>query len=570
MHFLLKKTFENRKYSGEFLREIENGQYDQLYNIDAFAEHLHQIKIANKNITIMSDFDTDGINSGIIGYAGLAELGFNVSLFVPDPKEGYEITPKIIDRMLSEYPNTDVILTCDVGITCFNGVDYAKSKGITVLITDHHLEQEKPDNLIGPDCIVDPMQYLDTYAHPKICGAFVLYQCLQYYTNKYYDYFLQEQIKRLRVFAGIGTISDIMPVLYENRHLVRETIGIIKMIYFGGDDYIVSNMPGCEIYRRAFYGLYLLVKEFAEEKKIETPDDINEEFLGFQIAPVLNSVKRMNEDMKLAFGIFFGPDSKENAKRLIALNEERKELVKKYSILLKSENRSQKFFPFIYITDAPSGILGLLANELMSITGQPAIVVRIEESGKFHGSGRSPKWYPFLERTSACGFFAAGHNSAFGIKLKDIDELERLYAFLQTDVENTYDYLITNKIITEPVYDFVIAQDGTGDTCIDIAIFAEYLNELEHYRPFGAEFEIPNILLKCDVSSITEDDIKTIGSEKQHLKITIDYGLEILFWNQAENIESIKNNNTLMVSGYLQESEFLGKNRISFIGTIIE
>ena len=109
MHFLLKKTFENRNMSKKFLQDIENGHYENLLNIDDLARRLHQIKIENKHITVIPDFDSDGINSGIIGYAGLAELGFHVSLFIPNPKEGYEITPETIDRLLSEHPNTDAI-----------------------------------------------------------------------------------------------------------------------------------------------------------------------------------------------------------------------------------------------------------------------------------------------------------------------------------------------------------------------------------------------------------------------------------------------------------------------------
>lgn len=572
MHYLLKKTFENRKYTPEFLQEIENGHYKNLHNIDVLADKLHELKESGKHITIMPDFDSDGINSGITGFSGLSELGFNVSLFIPNPKEGYEITSETIDRMLSEHPNTDAILTCDVGITCFEGIDYAKSKGITVLVTDHHIEKERPDGLQPADCIVDPMCEADTYEHPRICGAFVLYQCLQYYANKYCDEFMQEQIKRLRVFAGIGTISDVMPILYENRQLVREAIGIAKMVYFGGDDYIIGCIQGCEVYRRAFYGLHILIKAFAEAGKLKSPNDIDEEFFGYYLAPTLNSVKRMDKDMKLVFGVFFGPDFEENAKALVELNEERKELVKKHSAILEETKATQQYAPYIYFSDAPSGILGLLAMEIMNKTGMPAIVVRQEENGKIHGSGRSPKWYKFLTNTVPHGFSPSGHNPAFGIKFNDLDEISKMKEFLQTDTNGIYEQGVADgTIATETTYDFIIAQDGTGDVTLDVATFAEYITELSYYRPFGEEFEAPNILLKYDLSTINEDeDIKVMGSEKQHLKIVIDYGIEVLLWNQADKFDVIKKSDILLVAGHLEESEFMGKHRISFVGTIVE
>ena len=572
MHYLLQKTFENRKYTSEFLQEMENSHYKNLHNIEVLADKLHELKENKKHITIMPDFDSDGINSGIVGFAGLSELGFNVSLFIPNPKEGYEITPETIDRMLAEHPTTDAILTCDVGITCFQGIDYAKSKGITVLVTDHHMEKERPVGLQPADCIVDPMCEADDYEHPRICGAFVLYQCLQYYANIYCDQFMQEQIKRLRVFAGIGTVSDVMPILYENRHLVREAIGIAKMVYFGGDDYMVSCIQGCEVYRRAFYGLHILIKAFADAGKLKSPSHIDEEFFGYYLAPALNSVKRMDKDMKLAFGVFFGPDFEENARALVALNEERKELVKKHSAILEETKSTQQYAPYIYFSEAPSGILGLLAMEIMNKTGMPAMVVKQEENGKIHGSGRSPKWYKFLTNTIPHGFSPAGHNPAFGIKFTDLDEVNKMKEFLQTDATDIYEKGVADGTIsTETTYDFVIAQDGTGDVTLDVVTFAEYIAELKYYRPFGEEFEAPNILLKYNLASINKDeDIKIIGTENQHLKIVIDYGIEVLLWNQADKIDMVTEANNLLVSGHLEESVFMGKHRISFIGTIVE
>ena len=287
MNHLIDQMFKNRGYDINYINSINVYQHKNLFNVSELADRLKSIHDNGTHIVVLPDFDTDGIMSGVIGFAGLAELGFNVSLFIPNPKEGYGFSDKTIERLVSEYPDTGAIITCDVGISCYDGIDKARSLGIEVLVTDHHKELSDFDDRMNAELVVDPMQSVDTYEHPFICGAYVLYQCLYHYTVKYCDKSLLAQINRLRVFAGIGTISDLMPMLYENRGIVKDTISLSRLIYSDGNPWFVNSIRGCDAYRRIYFGLYTVFDVFTKMGKIAGSSGIDESFFGYYFATII-------------------------------------------------------------------------------------------------------------------------------------------------------------------------------------------------------------------------------------------------------------------------------------------
>lgn len=562
MNRLIEKTFENRGYSREYIHEINNSEHEMMKDVDTLCARLKEIHDAGTQIVILPDFDMDGIAAGTVGFAGLAELGFNVALFMPNPDDGYGFTADTIMRLLNEYPNVGCILTCDVGISCYEGITTALLCGVEVLVTDHHTVLSDFNKKMKASVVVDPMREDDDYAHPGICGAYVLYQCLQHYVNTYCDPFEQEQIRRLRVFAGIGTVSDSMPLLYENRQLVRDSVAVCRLVYGDGSPWFVNAMLGNEVYRRAFYGLHVALSVFADLGKITKTSDINEEFFGFYLAPAFNSVKRMNGDMTKAFGVFFGQSPQDAMAELIALNDQRKAMVADY--LIQIENSNQPYAPYIYTTDAPAGILGLIATKLMTIDGLPKVVLRKDDN--YHGSGRSPEWYSFATRAMDEGFYIAGHENAFGIGITDLREMKSLHAFLSKDVMDVYNTTdMTQYVSMTP--DFVIATDSSGDTGIDISLFTEYLSELESLRPFGSGFNAPMVRLEF---MSHEGKWKVLGSTKQHLKIELPYGFEVLCWNQSNKLDLSNSGEKIVVTGHLGRSEFRGRVTVNFVGDIVD
>ena len=566
---LVELTCRSRGFSPEFLRAIEDSFHKILGGTDVFVRRLRAHYEAKDKVVILCDFDMDGISAGVLGYAGLAEMGFNSALFIPDPTEGYGFDEKTILRLWDTYPDVKAIVTCDVGITCFDGLKAAKGLGIDVLLTDHHTQSEVqglPSSYVS--CIVDPMvEDPETgYEHPKICGAYVLYQLLESYAQTYCSRDLQEQIHRLRVFAGMGTISDSMPLLYENRILVKDALAIAKLVYAGGSDYVVNNMFGCEVYRRAFQGLYLILKGLEAEGKLKSANDITSTFFAYYVAPMFNSAKRIGtaDDMLKAFSVFFGANPQDCVAHLIALNAKRKEVVADY--YEKIQNADNPYAPYLYFSDAEAGILGLLAQKLCDDNGgAPCVVVRQDDGEKsYHGSGRSPGWYLLKGRAEEAGFYVAGHNEAFGVGFKDLDDARAYHDFVKADYTVALRSVDVDSMKLTP--DFVIAHDGTGDTVIDIVTFVDYIHEIRRFAPFGAGMPEPQILVKFRPS---DGEWEEMGSMRQHLRITLDYGFRLILFHQASIMQDMQQEDTCYVLGTLSLNTFRDTTSVQFIGDFV-
>lgn len=553
---LVATFLERRGYTESVLDAMNDDKHPLLLDIDAMADALHGVYMRGEHMVILPDFDMDGICSGTEAFAGFTELGFRVSLFRPDPSEGYGFGAESVERLVSEFPDAGVIITCDTGITCYEGVFEAFKRGIRVLVTDHHMEDAADGLHLQADVVVDPNRVDDSYPNKGICGAHVMWQVMDRYAERYRSLFEQEQIARLRVFAGIGTISDAMPLVNENRALVRDACGICRLAM---EDFFVDNLQGHRAYVRAFRGLHVVLDMFRELGKIERADDIDEEFFAYYLAPMFNAAKRMNGDMDDVFGIFFGNDPKGAAGRLYQLNERRKAEVAAY--LDELSGSEQPYAPYVYVSTAPSGILGLLAMKLIERSGVPTMVVA-KSGNSYHGSGRAPEWYPALDLLKGEGFYAAGHQGAFGIGVTDVRELKSLHAFLERSVS---EMVLSGDVKSgERVFDIYLSTfDKSADADVDIPLFAEYLREIERYAPFGVGFEKPSMSLTFRPE---DADWCVIGSVKQHLKILLPHGFEVLCWNQANMLDDLRNAAVVRVVGSLGVSEFREKRTVNFMG----
>lgn len=562
---LTEVMLANRGYTDAYLEQMQACSRNSLMNITAFCNALHSAHGTGQEVTLLTDFDTDGAMSGITGFAGLAELGFSVNLYVPSVSGGYGFTAETIDDLMRQYPGTKVLVTADVGVACYGGIRRAKDYGLIVLVTDHHDVQkdELGRQLALPcaDVIVNPMQDGDAYENKSICGAFVLYQCLEAYARMYGNPYVFEQVRRLRIFAGIGTVSDNMDMLHENRYLVKTAIDICRFVYSEGSDFIVSNIPGCAHYRRVFYGLYRLLCYLHETGKFDRERDIDEDLFGFYIAPMVNSVKRMDESLYMVYDIFFGNEQQKAVERLYMLNEKRKEAVS--SEMERMLSVLEPYKPYVWFSESISGLRGLLAQKIRSVTGLPCLVVN--PSDAFKGSGRAPAWYPFKDRLNAFashirGNIAAGHMHSFGVKLGDEDFAKQVFDFINADMA------VSRPATQEEARpDFVIDTMGNGDTGIDIVAFCDYLRDIRKLAPFGPCFEAPCILLKmCPKSDILET--RTMGGLKQHLKLTLQQGFEVIMWNHASDLERIKGMDKLELCGRLSLNVWGERRTVNFVG----
>lgn len=556
---------ERRGYTGKYLEDANNGAHQKLKNIDKLCEILNEVHKNHDRIVIMPDFDTDGISAGTM-FAGFCELGFNAGLYPPNSARGYGIHVQDIKDLIKMDPQVKYIITCDVGITCYDAFEYAYQQGLKVLVTDHHEEQENKPKPLRCEVAVDPCLLDETYKQRDICGAFVLWQVLDEYARTYMDSFAQEQIQRLRVFAGIGTVGDMMSIVHENRVLLKDTVTLLRLIYNNGDDSVVKMIPGCFVYKRAFYGLFILLKSFAKNGQLRSSNDLDEKFIGWTIAPTYNSAKRLEMRMNHVFGIFFGqtPEvQQECAELLIQKNDERKVLVADDKLKLDQEygENLQPYAPFIYLTDAPGGVLGLLANQYEQENQLPTFVINKKT---LNGSGRSFSYFPVISALSGTEFSVAGHQEAFGIGFKNMAQVARFYDYLVANVLPLAQHAIRN---VKDDCDLTLALNSDVnhkyDYLLNIDEASDFHRDTTNLKPFGAGFPEPKIRISFKSSDAR---FLTMGSKQNHLKIILPNSLQLIAWKKASMKDKLENEDTVSFNGDFSFNHFRGQTTLQMIG----
>lgn len=547
-----------RGWSEQHLAEINEPDYDQLKDLDVLCAQLKQIREAGEQIVVLPDFDMDGVTSGVLAWAGLNELGFDAQLYVPDHRRGHDISADAVTELREQYPHAAAIITCDGGINSHNGIATARSLGLKTLVTDHHLELPPGSNA---DVAVNPARMDEDYSHPGICGAFVMYQVLMHYAAVHARHKVAD-ISFLKLFAGIGTVSDVMPLLYENRQLVRDSASVARLLWVGlnpadrATEYDIDQALLNQLftlqkshspqYISAFEGFALVLKHFRERRKLRTVSDINEEFYGFYLAPAFNAVRRVDGDMVHAFGAFTAQTREQKAEHIeqvLDYNELRKELVERSMEGLQLLD--QPYAPRIWLTYAPAGMLGLMANKLMSLSGEPTIVLNAET---LSGSARSPFWFPVVKTLAHHGFRAIGHENACGVVAGSDQELTRLSELLAEEIPRLYaEADREGELAKAMAADAVIGSDGDCD--IDISDTEEMLEStkaIESLSPFGHGFTRPVYELRVDLSRCT---IGTIGEEDSHLRIITASGMKLLWWNAADKLLDLNDRATSLIPG---------------------
>lgn len=551
MNPLIRAWLDSRHLNAEGWRALEQPSSAPLQHIDDLTGILRQFHADHKRIVILPDFDMDGIAAGTLGFAGLDLLGFNVALYRPDPSRGYGFTGETIDDIFTQFPDTQAVLTCDVGITAYEGISRIHEHAALALVTDHHV-QEQP---LEADIIVNPNQIGETYEHPSICGAHVLWQVLHRYAQRFEPNALGA-ISILRVFAGFGTISDQMELTGENRRLVRDACAIMRDIHVTPRQFTTGN----DRFDGAVHGLHTILQLLHEHGKFDTVDELDENFIGFYLAPMFNSAKRMNGSMDDVFGIFFEPNrSYELAAGLFNLNEQRKKAVEQY--MAELEQTDQPYAPYVFLSQAPLGILGLLATRLINRTQQPVFVLNQD---LLQGSGRTPSWYPAIDTLSPLGHHIAGHQHAFGVRSSPDD-----LALLAADTERTANELGAQATITprEPDISLAFGTRSVGRTILDwdCAMLLDYCAALRSYAPFGPGFEAPLISLEIRPQDMT--GIRIMGTHNQHMKISTTRGLEVTLFNQAQLADTL-HSRPVTVTGTVEPHFWRGKVSVQMRGTI--
>lgn len=475
----------------------------------------------NEKIVIYSDYDTDGACGAAVAYMILKELGADVDYYTNDRfTQGYGMCISGIDEVLTLYPEASLILTIDNGIVAYDAIDYAKSKGLTVIVTDHH---EQGEYLPNADAVVNPKRKDSTYPFDGICGAVVAWKILrELYEDK------NEANKFLDILA-IATVGDVVPLIDENRIIVKEGLKLLN-----------NNSR----------------KSLAILREMTNTTEINAHFtLGFIYSPIFNAVSRLGGNINSVIDMLVSEDEefiREKITELIDVNEKRKALtdkqVKKAELLL--EKKGLKEVIVLYDEEFHEGIIGLIAGRLKEKYNRPAFVFTKTENGFLKGSARSIKEFDIKKNLDKCqdlllGY--GGHTMAGGLSLeaKNLEALEdRLIKLAQ-------------KILTEDDY---IKKFYYVDILRENDITMDLVEDLKALEPYGEGFEKPLIrLVDFNVRRVF-----TMGKEKEHLKLLGDK-ISLIAWRQANHYEERGNPLKVTALGFPEINVYENNVNIQFV-----
>lgn len=417
---LLIKLMINREINEDEMQDYLKGSIELLCDpsamkdIDLAADIIEKTVNTSESIAIVTDYDCDGIFSGMVLYTGLRRIGARPVLYTPDRiAEGYGINKRIIDEIYNSGIN--YVITCDNGIAAIDEITYAKKLGMTVIITDHHeipfeeINGERNYSIPPADVICNPKQLDCSYPFKGLCGAGVAYRLIEllYKRNGVAD----SEKKLLIAYTAIATVADIMELQGENRVIVKEGLK-----QFANTDNI---------------GLNAIKEANGLNGKLLSTYSI-----GFVIGPCFNAAGRLGT-VKLAFDLLQSDDKEKAAKlagELKALNDERKAMTdegaKKGNELANGEElRSDKVL-VVLLEGCHESLAGIIAGRIKDNFYKPTIVFTNTGDGRCKGSGRSiPPYHMFDELTRCKDLFErfGGHAMAAGItmQLSNISELRR-------------------------------------------------------------------------------------------------------------------------------------------------
>lgn len=359
-----------------------------------------------EHIRIVGDYDVDGVASTFLLLSAFEELGAYVSYRIPDRTlDGYGISRSIIEEAIND--GIDLIVTCDNGIAAKTQIEYAKSCGMSVIVTDHH---DIPEELPPADCIINPKQKDCEYPNKGICGALVAAKlCEGLFAAYGFGSFIEKHMDIL----ALAAVCDVMELTGENRVVVKLGLEALN--------------------RKNNIGLKALTEECGLGEKTITAYHI-----GFIIGPCLNATGRL-ETADAGVELLKTKDPKEAAylaKHLKELNEVRKEKtakgIDKAVDIINGGTMSKDSVLVVYLSNCHESIAGIIAGRVREKYNRPAIVFTESAANEeiLKGSGRSTENYNMFEGLSACKDILlkfGGHPMAAGLSIsrESLDDLRK-------------------------------------------------------------------------------------------------------------------------------------------------
>ena len=472
---LLQREVDSLKKAQNFFRPDINLLHDPflMKDMKKVVEKIQNLK--EHRIMILGDYDVDGTTSTAMLYKYFKNMGYDLLYYIPDRyEEGYGVSEKAIEH--AEINKVSLIITVDCGIKAIHQVDLSNSKNIEVVICDHHLPGEQIPNAFG---ILNPKQENCNYPFKELCGCGIAYKLITAHntlvegsidTSIYLD------------FVALATISDMMPLIDENRIMVFHGLNVM------------NSKPRI--------GLRNFLKSINGK--------IDESKISFNIGPRINAAGRMKTG-KIIVDLLIEEDinrANSLSNDVEYLNQNRRRIEKSVVDEALRQIDNQRYTNIVYGEGWNQGVLGIVASRLIESSYKPTVVLTESNDKILTGSVRSVKDYDVYKSLSDCQdnlLQYGGHKYAAGLKLKKSN-----FDIFKNQFESIVKDSVGNKMFTRSFH---------YDLLIDFSkLTVENIKIIQRMAPFGLGNKRPVFRTNnCFIDS----KLKFLGKDQQIVKSII-------------------------------------------------
>ena len=494
-----------------------------LKGMNEACERIKQAQINHEKITVYGDYDVDGVTSTTLLVLYLRQIGLETDYYIPERHgEGYGVHKSAIEQIAQT--GTKLVITVDTGITAVSEVEYAKTLGIDVIVTDHHSCKEE---LPAACAVINPKQAGCTYPFKELAGVGVAFKLISALAGEEKT---KELINEFGDLVALGTVADVVSLMDENRAFV--SYGIQKM------------------QKRPLVGM----KKVMDVARI-SQKDITAQSISFMIAPRINAAGRMGRAVD-AVRLLLEEDP-ETAYRYAAdlddLNRERQreeaEIVATAEALIETGEYDDDEVLVLAHKNWHHGIIGIVASKIADKYNKPTILISLdEEIGK--GSGRSVGTFNLFEALSDCAETLVkfgGHALAAGLTIAK-DQIEPFRRKI-----NDYANRHITEIPTIPVIPVDCAVSGRDFTIRTVL-------ELDRLEPFGMDNRPPMLsLLRSRITSIRQ------MSNGKHIRLSIlhdGYNVDVVGFSKGYLADELSVGDEIDVLGVMDLNVYNGATKV--------
>lgn len=506
------------------LENFFHPNFDQLHDpfllndMKLAVQRIHQAINEEERILIYGDYDADGMTSASVVKEALDELGAETVTYLPNRfTDGYGPNEEVYKYYI-ENENIKLIITVDNGVSGHAAINYANTQSVDVIVTDHHgLPQVLPEAY----AIIHPEHPNSEYPFRYLAGVGVAYKLATALLG-------YPPVESLDLVA-IGTIADMVSLTDENRALTSLGLAQLK----------VTEREG----------LLALLKLSGTKLS-----EINEETVGFQIAPRLNALGRIDDpNPAITLLTSFEEDVEQIAEMINQKNVERQEIVKKMRLEAIEMIDNSKSIQILAKENWHPGVLGIVAGHILELTGKPAILLSLE-AGVAKGSARS---VPALDLFAALDchreLFTAfgGHAGAAGMTLPE-QNISQLSECLE-------EFISTNNIDLSEKRPLII------DEKIQLSsLNLDLVDSINQLAPFGMDNAKPIF----EFENVNASAVKAIGKDMSHLKYIVSSdtdSLTVIAFNEGSKKDLVEQLQAFNICGTLSINEWNGNKNIQLM-----